>query len=660
MKSSFFAVTFLAAQASEGGDTLEKYLPDGAVYAIWASAFGHFILSIRGQARSKTQKNTFMSLGIRFSAGATFVAYLLTSLLAQQASGETNVPPTVRIGAPYSGSVYQAPANITIFAQPNDVDGTVETVEFFEGTNSLGVVTNGPAVMSAINPWHLFWTNVPVGTYPLRAKATDDQGAVGWSEPVRVYVVESTNRPAVVNVVASDPDAEEIPVVPPGMGLMQRDNPAVFTIRREGDTNNPLTVYFHLGGTASNGVDYVKVGDSATIAAGALSADVVIDPIDDFLVEGTETVVLTLDPVACPAIFPPPPGCYELGALRSAVAYIRDNDTISNLPPKVAITDPTNGQSFAFPATIPIQADVTDPDGYSSFVEFFANGRKIGEETIDFFVEPPPGQTFTFSFDWSGAEPGLYELVARATDNLGGVAASAPVRISVTGTNFPPPPINLPPIVTITATDAFAAEGTNCWGATATDPVIRTNPVPCGPNTATFVVRRSGPTNSDLTVVYGIGGSASNGVDYVELPGFVTIPAGERRARIVVTPIDDTEVEGPETVVLSLQIPPSPLAVINPPPPYVIGFPGKAAAVIADNDGILPPTRCLSDGLFHACWEGTNGFCYRVEISTNLINWLPVCTNSVTDGGVHFVDPDTLEFRHRFYRAVPEPCVAEP
>jgi len=376
-----------------------------------------------------------MNLGFRFYRGATLAACLLASFLAQRASGETNIPPTVRIGAPVSGSVYQAPANIAIFAQPNDVDGTVETVELFEGTNSLGVVTNGPAVMSPINPWHVFWTNVPVGAYALRAKATDDKGAIGWSEGVRVYVVESTNRP-------TDPDAEEIPLVPPGMGMAQRDNPAVFTISRSGPTNDPLTVYFHLSGTASNGVDYAKVGDSATIGAGTFTADVVIDPIDDFLVEGTETVVLTLEPVACVAIFPPPPGCYELGALRSAVAYIRDNDATSNLPP----------------------------------------------------------------------------------------------------------------IVTITATDAFAAEGTNCWGAT-TDPVLRSNSVPCGTNTATFVVRRSGPTNSDLTVVYAIGGSASNGVDYVALPGFVTIPARERGARIVITPIDDSEVEGPETVVLSLQIP---------------------------------------------------------------------------------------------------------
>ena len=38
---------------------------------------------------------------------------------------------------------------------------------------------------------------------------------------------------------------------------------------------------------------------------------------------------------------------------------------------------------------------------------------------------------------------------------------------------------------------------------------------------------------------YDIGGTASNGVDYVALPGFVTIPPGERRALITIVPIDD-------------------------------------------------------------------------------------------------------------------------
>jgi len=548
----------------------------------------------------------------------------------------TNIPPVVRITSPTNGSAFTPPADILIFADANDLDGTVETVEFFAGTNSLGVVTNNPMAMSPINPWHVLWTNVSAGVYALRTKATDDQGAIGWSEPVRIVVGEQ-NLLTIVSVVATDPDAEEIPVVPPWLDIPQRVNPAVFTISRSDHTNSPLTVYFHMSGTASNGVDYETVGDSVTIPEGSLSADVVIDPIDDFLVEGTESVILTLEPVACPAIFPPPPGCYQLGDPRSAIAFIRDNDTntVDNLPPKVVLTKPTNDTVFPYPSTITLEAEVTDPDGYSTHVDFFANDRKIGESDIAFFVQPPPGQTITFSFDWVGALPGLYSLRAVATDNLGALGFSEPVHIAVTGTN------PLPPIVTITAIDPFASEGTNYLGRT---------------NTATFAVRHSGPTNSDLTVFYGISGTASNGVDYQELPGVVTIPAGSHAARIVVRPIDDNEPEPPETVVLSLRVPALPLCVTCPPP-YIIGFPGRAAAVIVDNDGQRPPIRCLSDGLFHACFPGTNGFGYRLEICTNLVDWVPVCTNIVTDGAIDFIDPDTTDFEHRFYRAVPDPNV---
>lgn len=573
---------------------------------------------------------------------ATLLAFAVATLAtghdasAQSSTTPPNNPPTVRITSPANGAIFEAPARIQIFAEPRDIDGLVNTVEFFEGTNSLGIATNNPFAMSIINPFHVFWTDVPAGNYVLRAKATDDKGAIGWSDGVRISVVES-NTPTVVTVTATDSDAEEIPVVPPGMGMPQRVNYAVFAVSRTGKTNEALTVYFRLSGTASNGVDYEKVEDRVTIPAGATSADVTIFPIDDFLVEGTESVVLTVEPPVCVAIFPPPPGCYQVGTPRTATAYIRDNDTVSNALPKVVITQPADGESFPEGKTITIESRVTDPDGYPTHLEVFANGRKIGETSVNFFQEPPPGQPFTFSIDWTDATPGLYSLVARGTDNMGGVGTSEPVRISVTGTNRPP--TNQTPVVTITAIDSFASEA----------------PTSAGINTATFLVRRSQPTNSELMVVYGIGGMASNGVDYTELSGFVTIPAGERSARIVVSPIDDKETEKPESVVLSLQIPPSPLASINVPPPYVIGYPGRAAAVIADNDAERPPTRCLSDGLFHAGFPGTNGFCYRLEISGDLANWRTVFTNVVTDGAIHFIDPETREFEHRFYRAVSEP-----
>src|SRR6185436_6868721 len=101
---------------------------------------------------------------------------------------------------------------------------------------------------------------------------------------------------------------------------------------------------------------------------------------------------------------------------------------------------------------------------------------------------------------WSNALRGLYVLRAVATDTRGGIGASEPVRISITGTN---PPSTNPPIVTIFATDPIAAEGTNFWtwrtNSHGTNWLGRTN-------TATFEIRRSGATNSNLTVAFEIGG----------------------------------------------------------------------------------------------------------------------------------------------------------
>ncbi len=46
---------------------------------------------------------------------------------------------------------------------------------------------------------------------------------------------------------------------------------------------------------------------------------------------------------------------------------------------------------------------------------------------------------------------------------------------------------------------------------------------------------------------------------------------------------------------------------------------------------------------------GLAGQTYIIESSTNLVNWVPVCTNS---GSFIFTDPDAINFPYRFYQAV--------
>lgn len=72
-----------------------------------------------------------------------------------------------------------------------------------------------------------------------------------------------------------------------------------------------------------------------------------------------------------------------------------------------------------------------------------------------------------------------------------------------------------------------------------------------------FIIRRTGSIDDPLTVNFllssgATGGLANNGVDYIALDSFVTIPAGRRTASIPIIPIDDLNVEGDEIVVITL------------------------------------------------------------------------------------------------------------
>ena len=73
-----------------------------------------------------------------------------------------------------------------------------------------------------------------------------------------------------------------------------RDPGTIRFTRTGGDLTAPLTVNYTVGGVATAGGDYERLSGTATFAAGAATADVVIQPIDDVVVESPESVTVTL------------------------------------------------------------------------------------------------------------------------------------------------------------------------------------------------------------------------------------------------------------------------------------------------------------------------------------------------------------------------------
>jgi hypothetical protein len=577
--------------------------------------------------------------------------------------GVSNLPPAVSIVNPTNGAMFYTPVNISLLARATDPDGSVTNVEFFANGTDLGrgqpVVLDPPGVNGVTGlVYFLNWQNVPTNTYSLTAVATDNGGLATTSAPVKITVqLPPTNRPPVVEISWPTNGATFFGriVCPPCV------------------TNNPpceLPCYFE--------------GPEITICASASDPDDFVATVE-FFANGHSLGTRTNCPACANAINPfcllwsnMPPGNYSLkavatdnGGLATTSAPVKitvlPGPPPTNLPPVVRITSPPNGAVFRAPVNIPIYTYAADPDGSVTTVEFFAGSTSLGFGWRVTAVPPPlpPGPvqppilivvpTNYWELVWTNPPLGTnVALTAKAIDNGGASAVSAPVLISILPSL--PPPTNRPPIVRIVATDPVAIEGTNCWpwpGLASATPAwsnwfaasatyrLFTN---CGPKDATFTVFRFGATNDDLDVAYAIGGTATNGIDYVALPGLVTIAAGERRAAITIIPLDDGPPDITSTVILKLV----------PGTNYLLGYPQAAATIILDSQSPQAVTGLMPGAAFNLSAAGPDGAWFHVEYSTDLIHWTPVCTNQVVNGRIDFVDPDAATNPARFYRTVPE------
>jgi hypothetical protein len=91
-----------------------------------------------------------------------------------------------------------------------------------------------------------------------------------------------------------------------------------------------------------------------------------------------------------------------------------------NSPPSVVVVAPTNNATFLAPANISIQATASDSDGTVALVEFFNGSNKLGQDSAS-----------PYTMTWSNVAAGSYTLTARATDNQGNTASSAPITLTV-------------------------------------------------------------------------------------------------------------------------------------------------------------------------------------------------------------------------------------
>ncbi|MFN7138952.1 MAG: Ig-like domain-containing protein [Limisphaerales bacterium] len=195
-------------------------------------------------------------------------------------------------------------------------------------------------------------------------------------------------------------------------------NAAIFT-RETTNLSTNLTVFFSISGTASNGVDYLQLPNHVTIPAGSHTVRLPLVAIDDALPEPTENIILSLLGSTG----------YRTNSANKISVSVLDND---NQPPVVQLYSPTNQATFVGPTNVLLRAKASDPDGWVRRVEFYRNNVLIGNTTNEVGG--------SYDFLWMNAQPGTYQLTAKAVDNFELKESSAPINIVIhqATTNFPP------------------------------------------------------------------------------------------------------------------------------------------------------------------------------------------------------------------------------
>ncbi len=93
-----------------------------------------------------------------------------------------NLPPVVALTQPQGSLTNWACVRLPLAARAIDSNGFVSRVEFLAGTTSIDVDSQPPT-------WSASWTNELVGEFLVTAVATDNQGAVGVSAPIKVSFI---------------------------------------------------------------------------------------------------------------------------------------------------------------------------------------------------------------------------------------------------------------------------------------------------------------------------------------------------------------------------------------------------------------------------------------------------------------------------------------
>jgi uncharacterized delta-60 repeat protein/uncharacterized repeat protein (TIGR01451 family) len=371
---------------------------------------------------------------------------------------------------------------------------------------------------------------------------------------------------ATLTIVDNDVSAGQIGFGQPNFTVNEQGVTALITVIRTGGSSGNASVNYQTAdGTATAGADYAPAGGLLVFADGEVSKTFAVDIFDDVLVEGDETVNLTL-----------------FNAVGSGLGQA--TSTLTILADEAVFSFATN--NFA------VVENMTN-----AAVTVVRSGGGTGPVSVNYFTmdgSALAGLDYTNlmgTLTFAPGETNKTLLIPIVNDNLGEldefffVMLTNPVVEAVLG------PIDAA-VVTIQDDDvSFHFEQPNYLVSEA------------GGSAAISVVR-TGVTNAAGAVSFATSdGTANAGSDYVFTSSVLNFAAGEVRKTVVIPILDDNLGEGNETVNLNL---------FSPSTGTSLGTPSTALLTIVDDEDTLS----FSQATFDVNENATNAFISVVRMGS--------------------------------------------
>ena len=581
--------------------------------------------SIGGTANFGVSPNDYTQTGatsftpptgtVTFGAGSSTATVTIDPEADSTVEPDETVDLTVTAGAGYnvsspnsaSGTITNDDTDVTVAVSPGSVaeDGATNLVYTFTRTGvtagSLtvnfsvgGTATFGPSPDDYTQTGATSFTtssgSVTFGAGNSTATVTVNPETDSTVEPDETVDISLTSgagynvgAPSSASGTIVNDDTDVSVAVSPAAVAEDGATNLVYTFTRNGVTSGALTVNFSVGGTASFGVspnDYTQTGATSftpptgtvTFGAGNSTATVTVNPETDTAIEPDETVSLTLTAGAG----------YNVSSPSSATGTITNDDadvSVAVAPAAVAEDGATN-LVYTFTRT--------GFTGGALTVNFTVGGTATFGPTPDDYTQTGATTftTTTGSVTFAPGSPTAAVTVDPETD----LTAEADETVDITLTAG----------ASYNVVSPSSATGTILNDDTLVSVVVSPSSTAEGGANLVYTFTRTGPTTSALSVNFSVGGSASFPADYSQSgattftppTATVTFGVGSSTATVTVTPLNDCEVEGSETVEFTVQ----------PGAGYGVGSPNMATGTITNTPDSGAPTITLIPNVNMTLW----------------------------------------------------------